>query len=96
MSEDRFVKAAKTLEFDKIRAELASVCLTAGSKEMAENLMPSNIPTIVRQTLNETTDAKAMQRIKGMPSFSGIINVKDTIEKAEKGAVRNTEELLGR
>lgn len=95
MSEDRFVKAVKTLEFDKIRAELASVCLTAGSKEMAENLMPSNIPTIVRQTLSETTDAKAMQRIKGMPSFSGIINVKDTIEKAEKGAVLNTEELLG-
>ena len=95
MSEDSFVKAVKTLEFDKIRAELASLCLTAASKEMAENLMPSDVPIVVQQTLDETTDAKAMQRIKGMPSFSGIINVRDSIEKAEKGATLTTEELLG-
>lgn len=95
MSEDSFVKAVKTLEFDKIRAELASLCLTADSKEMAENLMPSDVPIVVQQTLDETTDAKAMQRIKGMPSFSGIINVRDSIEKAEKGATLTTEELLG-
>ncbi len=95
MDEDRFIKAVKTLEFDKIREELASLCPTSASKEMAESLMPSNIRLVVEQTLKETTDAKAMQRIKGMPSFSGIINVKDSMEKAEKGATLTTEELLG-
>ncbi|MCR5456478.1 MAG: endonuclease MutS2 [Clostridiales bacterium] len=95
MSEDKFVRAVKTLEFDKIRTELASLCLTSASKEMAEQLMPSNIPIVVKQTLDETTDAKAMQRIKGMPSFSGIVNVRDSMDKAEKGATLTTEELLG-
>ena len=95
MSEDSFVKAVRTLEFDKIRDELASLCLTEASKEMARNLMPSDVPVVVKQTLDETTDAKAMQRIKGMPSFSGIINVRDSMEKAEKGATLTTEELLG-
>ena len=94
MKKNNFEKAIKTLEFDKIRQMLSDVAPTEGSKAMAAELMPSESIAEVRTLLAETDAAKAMQSLKGMPPFYGIADVTDSLERADKGAVLSTRELL--
>ncbi len=94
MKKNNFEKAIKTLEFDKIRQMLSDVAPTEGSKAMATELMPSESIAEVRTLLAETDAAKAMQSLKGMPPFYGIADVTDSLERADKGAVLSTRELL--
>lgn len=47
----------ESLEFDQIRAQLKMLAPSSLSKKMAEELVPSNIPEIVRQHLDETEEA---------------------------------------
>ena len=94
MKRNNFEKAIVTLEFDKIRQMLCDVAPTAGAKSMALSLMPSASAAEVRTLLAETDAAKAMQALKGMPPFYGIADVTDSLERADKGAVLSTRELL--
>ena len=94
MKKNNFEKAIKTLEFDKIRQMLSDVAPTEGSKAMAAELMPSESIAEVRTLLAETDAAKAMQSLKGMPPFYGIADVTYSLERADKGAVLSTRELL--
>ena len=94
MKHNNFEKAIVTLEFDKIRQMLCDVAPTAGAKSMALSLMPSASAAEVRTLLAETDAAKAMQALKGMPPFYGIADVADSLERADKGAVLSTRELL--
>lgn len=94
MKHNNFEKAIVTLEFDKIRQMLCDVAPTAGAKSMALSLMPSASAAEVRTLLAETDAAKAMQALKGMPPFYGIADVTDSLERADKGAVLSTRELL--
>ena len=94
MKHNNFEKAIVTLEFDKIKQMLCDVAPTAGAKSMALSLMPSASAAEVRTLLAETDAAKAMQALKGMPPFYGIADVTDSLERADKGAVLSTRELL--
>ncbi len=87
-------KTLKTLEFDKIRALLAEIAPTDGAKERALALCPSDDAVEIRRRMTRTTDAKRLAQIKGMPAFSGVNDVGDALERAEKGAVLSTRELL--
>lgn len=89
-----FERAIRTLEFDKIKDMLASVSPTAGARELALSLFPSESAAEIRTLLAETDAAKAMQVIKGMPPFGGIADVKESLERADKGAVLSAKELL--
>ena len=82
-----FERAIITLEFDKIREMLASVCPTEGAKALAREVRPSRAIGTVRRMLAETDAAKNMQVTKGMPPFSGIADVTGFVERADKGAV---------
>ena len=73
---------------------LAECAPTEGSKELALALRPTSSPERILRTQRETTEAKAMQAIKGMPSFGMIKDIRDAIERAEKGASLGQRELL--
>ena len=77
-------KTLKTLEFDKIRALLAEIAPTDGAKERALALCPSDDAVEIRRRMTRTTDAKRLAQIKGMPAFSGVNDVGDALERAEK------------
>lgn len=47
----------ESLEFDQIRAQLKMLAPSSLSKKMSEELVPSNIPEIVRRHLDETEEA---------------------------------------
>ena len=91
---ENYERAIKTLEYDKILAMLAERAPTEGSKELALALRPTNSPDRILRLQRETTEAKAMQTIKGMPSFGLIKDIRDAAERAGKGAVLNQRELL--
>lgn len=89
-----FERAIVTLEFDKIREMLASVCPTEGSKALARELRPSRGIGTVRRMLEQTDAAKNMQITKGMPPLSGLADVTSMTERADKGAVLLPGEIL--
>ncbi len=87
-------KTLRTLEFDRIREMLSDCALTDGAKSLAANLMPSDDADNILRRQRFTTDARALMDIKGMPPFGDIHDVGDICERAEKGAVLSTRELL--
>ena len=87
-------KTLTTLEFDKICAMLADCAPTEGAKSMALCLMPSGDITEVLRRLHRTTDARRLCDVKGMPPFGSVKDVSDACERAAKGAMLSTRELL--
>ena len=87
-------KTLLTLEYDKITASLAEAALTEGAKSLALRLLPSSNEREVRRRQARTTDARRLCEIKGYPSFGSLREVSDCLERAEKGAVLSTRELL--
>ena len=87
-------KAINTLEFDKICAMLADCAPTEGARAMAYRLMPSSDITEVLRRQRKTTDAKRLYDVKGQPPFGSVIDVGEACERAVKGAMLNTRELL--
>ena len=87
-------KTINTLEFDKIRAMLASLAPTAGAAELARELLPSDRVAVVRANLKKTTDARRLADAKGQPSFGGVSDITSALERADKGATLTTRELM--
>lgn len=87
-------KTIKTLEFDKILKMLSDCAPTEGAKRKCLTLMPSDDEVIVLRRQRRTSDAKRLMGIKGMPSFGAVVDISDTVERAEKGAILSERELL--
>ncbi len=87
-------KTIRTLEFDKICSMLESFCETEGAALKARSLRPVEDTYTVLRRQRLTTDARRLADIKGAPSFGRIRDVSSACERAEKGAVLSTRELL--
>lgn len=87
-------KTLITLEFDKICNMLADCAPTEGAREMAYRLTPSADVTEVLRRLHRTTDARRLCDVKGMPPFGSVKDVSEACERAQKGAMLTTRELL--
>lgn len=89
-----FNKAINTLEFQKIREELAECALTIGAKELSLATLPDSDLVRIKKRLVETTDAKYLLSQSGNPPFGSAPNVCGIVERAEKGAMLSPAELL--
>ena len=87
-------KTIRTLEFDKICSMLESLCQTEGAVAKARALRPSEDTYTVLRRQRITTDARRLADVKGAPSFGHIRDVSSACERAEKGAVLSTRDLL--
>lgn len=87
-------KTLTTLEFDKICNMLADCAPTEGARAMAICLMPSEDIEVVLRRLHRTTDARRLCEVKGMPPFGAVKDVSAACERAAKGAMLSTRELL--
>ena len=83
-----------SLEFDKIKEMLALHATTEGAKRAAMTLSPADDVDNVLKKLKRTTDAKRLCENKGMPSFSGVRDISEACDRAQKGASLNARELL--
>lgn len=87
-------KTLTTLEFDKICAMLADCAATEGAKALCLCLVPSSDEVEIARRLQRTTDARRLSDAKGMPPFGSVRDVSGACERAEKGAMLSTRELL--
>lgn len=87
-------KMLHTLEYDKILAMLADHAATSGAKAMALSLRPETDAELVMRRQKRTDDACRLVRHKGYPPFSAEETVPGAAERAYKGAVLSTRELL--
>ena len=87
-------KTLTTLEFDKIRTILASLCPTRGSAEKALELIPDTHKEIIIKKQTATTDARRLLEAKGMPPFGTVTDIESACDRATKGAVLTPRELI--
>ena len=77
-------KTLSALEYDKIIQLLSACALTEGARARAHTLLPSDDYETVVLRQKKTADAKNMLAKKGYPSFRGVVDVTDAVERAEK------------
>ena len=87
-------KTVRTLEFDKICSMLEALCETEGAAARARSLRPTEDTYTVLRRQRRTTDARRLADVKGAPSFGRIRDVSSACERAGKGAVLSTRDLL--
>ena len=89
-----FLKASKTLEYDKILTKWASFATVEGAREKILSSLPEASFHKALKLLKETECALNLLAKKGTPSFFGTKDVSDTCSRAKKGATLTPAELL--
>lgn len=94
MNDNRFEKAAVTLQFNKILQMLSDCATTEGAKQICLQTEPESDIRKIEALLTETADAEKLYRYKGEPSFGFVKDITPLLERAEKGAMLSQAELL--
>ncbi len=87
-------KTLQTLEFDKIITQLKDCAVTEGGKKKAQILIASDSIRDISLWQRQTSDGKALIGTKGYPPISGVFDINDSIERAQKGAALTPKELM--
>lgn len=87
-------KNYKSLELDKVLDMLAQLTSFEDAKELALSLEPSYSLFEVNELIRETADAHSLSARFGSPSFGNLHNIKNSLRRAEAGAVLTPIELL--
>ncbi|MRS22630.1 MULTISPECIES: endonuclease MutS2 [Bacillus] len=82
------------LQYNELKDIVKSYCVSGLGKELLDKLEPSTSIKVVRNRLNETTEARAIVDAEGHVPFFGISNIASTIQKLEKGMILDPEELV--
>ncbi|GAA0721209.1 mannonate oxidoreductase [Clostridium malenominatum] len=81
------------LQYNELKEIVKSYCVSGLGRELIDKLEPSiNIKTVQRR-LKETSEAKTLLNITSHIPLEGLFNIKDNIEKIEKGGILEGEEL---
>ena len=87
-------KSLKTLEYNKIIAQLEPYASSPLGRDLCRNLVPSIDVHEIRQMQKETSDALTRVRQKGSISFTGLKDVGGSLKRLEIGSSLNITELL--
>ncbi len=88
-------KIFKTMEYRKIIDQLIKYTQTPMGKEAADRLVPVPDLEEVKRLLQGTEEAFTVDRLKGAPSFGGIVDMTPAVKRARIGGTLNPHELLG-
>ena len=91
---DLFEKSMRTLELPAVLEMLAQRAVSDEAKERCRRLRPSTDPETVSHLLDETDAAKTRLGLHGSPSFVGVKDVAQPLNRADHGGMLNTRELL--
>lgn len=83
-----------TLEFDKILNMLANEAGSQKGKELCLELKPSIFLFEVNEMLNQTKTAFSLISKFGMPCFSSLEDIEESVSRAQAGGMLNTKELI--
>ena len=88
------MKSLRTLELPAVLELLAAEAVSGAARDLARTLSPSGDRAEVSRRLDETSAAAKMMVVSGSPSFSGVKDVRASLQRADMGGVLNTRELL--
>ncbi|MCX6049699.1 MAG: endonuclease MutS2 [Chloroflexi bacterium] len=84
----------KVLEYSKILEQLAGYCAFSGGAEMARSLLPSDDLITIKTQLAQTSEAFRLLEQKNDVSFGGVKDLRQFLEKAERGSMLFAPDLL--
>ncbi len=91
----KYIKKARVLlEYDKVLSAIAALARTEGAAEIIKNIEPTDDTVIVKRLMAQTAKAKEMIVTKSLPPFGQCKNITASVDRAAKGAVLTTRELL--
>lgn len=82
------------LQYNELNEIVKSYCVSGLGKQLLDKLEPSANIKVVKNRLNETTEARAILDAEGHVPFFGISNIDSTIQKLEKGMILDPTELV--
>ncbi|WP_285397594.1 endonuclease MutS2 [Lysinibacillus sp. fls2-241-R2A-57] len=82
------------LQYNELKDIVKSYCVSGLGKQLLDKLTPSSSLTVVKNRLNETTEARAILDAEGHVPFLGVSNIDNTIKKLEKGIILDPGELV--
>ena len=89
-----YSKSLRTLELNKVLELLASYCVTEEAKAVSCSLKPESDEDEAVRLLRQTSDACHLIETKGSPSFRAVLNIEQSLDRADRGGALNSAELL--
>lgn len=87
-------KSLRILEYYTVLDQLAERCVSRRAKQEAKALRPLHDIEDVRELLAQVDDAKRLMTTAGVPAFGGIRDVSAALNRADRGGMLSTRELL--
>ncbi len=82
------------LHYNELKNKVKNHCVSSLGKELIERLQPSSNIKVVRNRLNETSEARKLLDAEKHLPLTGISNITSHIKKTEKGMILTPVELL--
>lgn len=82
------------LQYNELKENVKFYCVSGLGKQLLDKLEPSSNISVVRNRLNETTEARIILDAEGHIPFLGVSNIDSTIKKLEKGVILDPSELI--
>ena len=89
--EDKYLRK---LEYDKVIGMLADHAVSVPGKTLCQELTPSDNIYEIRRWQKETAEAFSLLVSRGRPVFSGLKDIRPSVERTAKGAILTMGELL--
>ncbi|BDH62523.1 endonuclease MutS2 [Lysinibacillus sp. PLM2] len=87
-------RALKTLEYDKIREQVAHYCTSSIGKTQIEQLIPETDYEKVVELLEEMDEGLSILRVKGNVPMGGIFDIRASAKRAQIGGMLSSSELM--
>jgi DNA mismatch repair protein MutS2 len=87
-------KSLTNIDFDGIRTLLANQTTTEMSKILANQLKPSNDPSIIKTLLKETSEGRLLIDSGNIPYLNGLENISELLRKIKLGGILTGIESL--
>jgi DNA mismatch repair protein MutS2 len=87
-------RALKTLEFDKVREQVANFCTSSLGRAQLDLLEPSIVLAEVKRLLDEMDEGLDLLRVRGNVPMGGIFDVRGHAKRAQIGGMLSPTELM--
>ncbi|PET46131.1 mannonate oxidoreductase [Bacillus sp. AFS001701] len=82
------------LQYNDLKEIVKSYCVSGLGKKLIHQLEPSSNIKVVKNRLNETTEARAILDAEGHVPFLGVSNIENLIQNLEKGMILDPSDLI--
>lgn len=87
-------RALKTLEFEKVRDQVATYCTCSIGTSAIEQLVPETDLAKVTALLDEMDEGLSILRVKGSVPMGGIFDIRPHAKRAQIGGMLSPQELM--